>query len=95
MNDNLFETEKNQNKNWNLFLFNLSFSLLDKNQIILINYSEKNYGSWTIEHTFKRTLYDGRDDIFLTQIKNKGKWVNTHAFFKKELTYTLLELSIK
>ncbi|WP_417365817.1 hypothetical protein [Flavobacterium beibuense] len=95
MNDNLFETEKNQNRNWNLFLFNLSFSLLDKNQIILINYSEKNYGSWIIEHTFKRILYDGRDDIFLTQIKNKDEWVNTYAFFKKELTYTLLELSIK
>lgn len=95
MNDNLFEIEKNQNKNWNLFLFDLSFSILDKKQIVLISYSEKKCGSWTIEHTFKRTLYDGKDDIFITQVKNKGEWINTHAFFKKELTYTLLELSIK
>ena len=82
-----FDIEKQISKNWNLFLFNLCIEKLSTENIVNKEYNDNAFGSWFVESTKKRLVYDGKDRWLILQTKNYKSWIDKIITTKEELRY--------
>lgn len=83
-----FEIEKQNSKNWNLFLYELALQKLEDTEIKIKEYNDKTFGSWLIERRDKRLIYDGKESLLLAQTKLADNWTDIDRLTKGELKYS-------
>ena len=82
-----FDIEKQISRNWNLFLFNFCIERLTTESVIKKEYNDNTFGSWLIESTENRLVYDGKDEWLIFQSKVGIDWTDKVILKKDELRY--------
>ncbi len=83
-----FDLEKQTSMNWNLFLYDLASQRLSDKEFMVKEYTEKAFGSWTIELQNKRLVFDGKDSLLILQCKSLDRWDELEIIKKDELMYS-------
>jgi hypothetical protein len=81
--------------NFNRALFDYySYELSYYNPVVL-DYDENNFGSWAIEFSQSRLIYDGKDNILEFQIRKAIGWCELKHYSKDQLSNDILEKVLK
>ena len=68
----------------NKFLF--EFCLLKIDEYLLCSYDDKFFGSWHIELSQKRIIYEGKDQCLTIQRKIDMNWADSTVLFVNDLS---------
>ena len=86
-----FDIEKQINKSWTKFLFDLCIQKSADNSIESHEFSDKDFGSWTIEYKDKRIILDNKENWIIQQVRiNLTDWADKEFIKIPELTYLKL-----
>lgn len=90
-----FDIEKEHDANWNNFIYKLCQQIVDKREIIQLEFNDVSFGSWYIETLKSRILYDGKDSLLIFQKNENGKCINYRVIEKGFLALSLLLIELK
>lgn len=92
-----FDIEKQVSKNWNYFLYEFYLSRISEEKIYKKEYNDSSFGSWLIENSEKRIIYDGKNSLLIFEIKsskklferifNKKEWLEKENIEFKNITF--------
>ena len=83
-----FDIERQLNNPLNKFTYDTFKYFLADQKLSVEKYSDKDFGSWTIEKTKKRIILDGRDFLLSLQSQTEiDNWVNEITINLKDLTF--------
>ena len=80
-----FDIERKFSKSWNKFLFDLCVMNIDDKDIITKRYDENAFGSWFVELSKKRIVYDGREFALIKQGLQNRVWTDEDAIKENNL----------
>lgn len=83
-----FDFERKTSKSWNKFLFEFSLMNIERSNILTKHYDENTFGSWFIELSEKRFIYDGKDYIFIKQSLKNKIWTDEKSIKNEDLNYS-------
>lgn len=83
-----FDIEKQISEKWNKFLFDFGLLLLADKTVVSQKFDENTFGSWQIEIENHRKIYDGKENLLISQIKNNKEWIDQQTIPKVELSYS-------
>lgn len=88
-----FDIEKQLNRNWNKFLFDIFKFKLSKHKLTEEIYHENVFGSWTIQLENGRIILDGRDYLLTLQCLDKNQnWIDRENIRLSDLTYDKVKI---
>lgn len=86
--DYAFDVERKVSKEWNKFLFNFCVLNIGDTNILTKRYDENVFGSWFVESSDKRIVYDGRDFILTKQAIKNDIWTVIEEIKNEDITYS-------
>lgn len=86
--DYAFDIERKVSKAWNKFLFDFCILNIDNTNILAKRYDEIAFGSWFVELSDTRFVYDGRDFMLTKQILNNGAWTDNKEIKNENIAYS-------
>lgn len=86
--DYAFDIERKVSKEWNKFLFDFCILNIGDTNILAKRYDENAFGSWFVELSEKRFIYDGRDFMLTKQILKNGAWTDSEEIKNESITYS-------
>ena len=83
-----FDIEKQVNKNWNKFLFDIFKFLLSKHKLTKEEFLNNVFGSWTIQISSRRIILDGKDYILTLQYQDENQiWYDKESALLSDLSF--------
>lgn len=86
--DYAFDIERKVSKAWNKFLLDFCIMNIGATNILTKRHDENAFGSWFVELSDKRFVYDGRDFMLTKQIMNNGVWTDIEGIKSDNITYS-------
>jgi hypothetical protein len=83
-----FDIERQLNNSLNKFTYDTFKYFLNYEKILTDNYSDKDFGSWIIQKSNKRIIFDGKDSILILQSQTEeDNWTDDLAIKLTDLTF--------
>ncbi|WP_281228558.1 hypothetical protein [Flavobacterium aquiphilum] len=83
-----FDIEKQLGNSLNKFTYDLFKYFFEDEKLLVDNYSDKDFGSWTIEKNKKRIILDGRDlQLIFQSTTETSNWTDNFSTKLTDMTF--------